>query len=567
MAPRWTKFLYAPINPNSQEIRLIILKPPREPGDVIRCSLIRESLARDIQFEALSYQWGEEYDDREINIDGWRVPVRKNLWDALCHLRSTRDRSLWIDALCINQFNVRERNHQVGQMSQIYGKSWRVLIWLGLKGEDSHLALDFITIVGEDSQAVYRDLATFTGFGRELQAVRRLCQRSYWHRLWIIQEVIMARKARIQCGLDYASWDDFDRFQYAFEQGRILTPQDDDFKDLKDSLPFKLDRHQVARPKLKDILVEYCTSQCSDPRDKIYGLVGLANDSNALKIDYSKSFFQIYKDIVLLQQYEDCALLVSFSLFLQRLLGGRVKRLIPKDAHMSQEFAGAIGYETGYIMQLGPFYADSLVPSSPGSSRSSFAKFLSEAGTDGQHQIDALRSPKLQQQVADTVIAIHSHASYALERGEEFEVYRSRLREFENVDGHHTKAEPWGQLTIAVEPMRQRIAKQTAKEYEKSEPRFFLDDAGHVGLVPSNARVSDIICRFRDCDVIAIVRWSRDRYVMVGRAVLAKRRFGEKKRLYKGSMESFQFSVPTEEELRRNTSFYLNAYTLQLMTE
>ena len=567
MAPRWSKYLYAPIDPNSQEIRLLVLKPPREPGDVIRCALIRESLARDVQFEALSYEWGEEYDDREIIIDGWRVPVRKNLWDALRHLRSTQDRALWIDALCINQSNVRERNHQVGQMSQIYGKSWRVLIWLGLKGEDSHLALDFITIVGEDSQTVYKDLATFTGFGRELQAVRCLCQRSYWNRLWIIQEVIVAEKARIQCGFEYASWDDFDRFQFAFEQGRILTPQGDDFNDLKDSLPFKLDRHQVERPKLKDILEEYCTSQCSDPRDKIYGLVGLANDSTSLRIDYSKSFFQIYKDVILLQQYEDCASLVSFSQFLQRLLEGRVKRFIPKDAHMSQEFAGVIGYETGNITQLGPFYADSILPLSPHISRPAFAKFLREAGTDGQHQVDALRSPKLQQRIASEVIAIHSHVSYALERGEEFEVYRSRLREFETVAGHRNKAEPWGQLTIAAGPMRQRITKQTAKEYEKAEPRFFLDDAGHVGLAPSNARVSDIICRFRDCDVVAIVRWTRDRYVMVGRAVLAKRRFGEKKRLYKGSMESFQFSVPTEEELRRNTSFYLNAYTLQLLTE
>lgn len=564
MAPQWSKFLYAPMNPNSQEIRLIVLKPPREPGDVIRCALIRESLARDIQFEALSYRWGEEYDDQEIFVDGLRVPVRKNLRDALCHLRCTQDRTFWIDALCIDQSNIEERNHQVGQMSQIYKKSWRVLIWLGLKGEDSHLALDFITLVGEDSKAVYRDLATFTGFGRELKAVRRLCQRSYWQRLWIIQEVIVARKARIQCGFDYTSWDDFDRFQYAFEQGRILTPEDDDFTDLRDSLPFKLDRHQVARPKLKDILEEYCTSQCSDPRDKIYGLVGLANDSKTLKIDYSKSFFHMYEDVILLQQYEDCASLVSFSQFLQRLLGGRVQRLIPKDAHMSQKFAGVIGYETGSIMHLGPFYADPLVPSSRGSA---FRKFLWEAGTDGQHQVDALKSPKLQQQVANEVIAIHSHVSYALERGEEFEVYRSRLREFENVDGRRNKAEPWGQLTIAAAPTRQRITKKTAKEYERSKPRFFLDDAGHVGLAPSNARVSDIICRFRNCDVIAIVRWMKDRYVMVGRAVLAKRRFGEKKRLYKGSTESFQFSVPAEEELRRNTSFYLNAYTLQLLTE
>jgi hypothetical protein len=63
--------------------------------------------------------------------------VRGNLWWALSHLRGVeKERTFWIDALCIDQKNEGERNHQVGQMSRIYTRAKRVVVWLGREDPD-----------------------------------------------------------------------------------------------------------------------------------------------------------------------------------------------------------------------------------------------------------------------------------------------------------------------------------------------------------------------------------------------------------------------------------------------
>jgi hypothetical protein len=68
----------------------------------------------------------------EIICDGQKVTVGSELYDALRRLRRPdRERLIWIDALCINQQDVRERNMQVGNMREIYSKADHVLIWLG----------------------------------------------------------------------------------------------------------------------------------------------------------------------------------------------------------------------------------------------------------------------------------------------------------------------------------------------------------------------------------------------------------------------------------------------------
>jgi hypothetical protein len=71
------------------------------------------------QFEALSYAWGAVGSEKDIIVNNVTIPVRRNLWDALFHLQKSEARHLWIDAVCIDQANTAERNHQVQQMSAI----------------------------------------------------------------------------------------------------------------------------------------------------------------------------------------------------------------------------------------------------------------------------------------------------------------------------------------------------------------------------------------------------------------------------------------------------------------
>ncbi|KAF2029746.1 heterokaryon incompatibility, partial [Setomelanomma holmii] len=85
-------------------------------------------------FNALSYAWGDAKGDKGILLDGMPFTVRRNLWTFLQQARNRLTQPptlLWIDAICINQTEVHERNLQVGLMGQIYSKASKVFVWLG----------------------------------------------------------------------------------------------------------------------------------------------------------------------------------------------------------------------------------------------------------------------------------------------------------------------------------------------------------------------------------------------------------------------------------------------------
>ncbi|KAH8659958.1 hypothetical protein BX600DRAFT_467000 [Xylariales sp. PMI_506] len=133
--------LYKNLDYSSTHIRLLRLLPSQvkfgqpwyECAD-IRCSLIVEKVDSAPAYDALSYAWGDDDPTVPITINGEKTLVRPNLAYALAALRGTSSRLLWIDALCINQDNVSERNHQVRLMGDIYRRASKVLVWLGRSG-------------------------------------------------------------------------------------------------------------------------------------------------------------------------------------------------------------------------------------------------------------------------------------------------------------------------------------------------------------------------------------------------------------------------------------------------
>lgn len=126
------KFFYKALNSWNHEIRLVHLQP-RVDRATIECEIMTASLDEMPAFEALSYEWGStESGRRQVLLNGNPIQVRENLWWALYHLRDlNQPRILWIDALSINQDDIRERNYQVGQMDKIYSQATRVVAWVG----------------------------------------------------------------------------------------------------------------------------------------------------------------------------------------------------------------------------------------------------------------------------------------------------------------------------------------------------------------------------------------------------------------------------------------------------
>ncbi|KAF2824913.1 heterokaryon incompatibility, partial [Ophiobolus disseminans] len=134
-------------------------------------------------FSCLSYTWGDPNDTRTIMINGLEVTVRSNLEAALRSFRQQeefqRGLMLWIDALCINQGDMEEKEKTIRDMQNIYLGAHTVTMWLGAGSSKSDEAM----------HTIHNFIAKYTKSMDDPIDVRRLMDRPYWRRLWIMQEI------------------------------------------------------------------------------------------------------------------------------------------------------------------------------------------------------------------------------------------------------------------------------------------------------------------------------------------------------------------------------------------
>jgi len=202
---------YEALDTSKHEVRLVYLQPGVYP-ETVECELIRANLDQHPrpEYEALSYEWGSSVFSFPIRLGDRWVFVKENLYSALQCLRCKEVvRVLWIDALCINQENVVERNHQVIWMGEIYKRAARVIIWLGLRDPldrrsyEVGILFDIMAMVTlrrlsvprksrlstlvreEDISFVAATISFPGGLTRALRAVYDLFNMTYWKRLWI----------------------------------------------------------------------------------------------------------------------------------------------------------------------------------------------------------------------------------------------------------------------------------------------------------------------------------------------------------------------------------------------
>jgi len=190
-------------------IRLVAVLPSDQSA-LISCKFHIQMLQESISYTALSYTWGDASNPMGIVLDGKPFKVRKNLWQFLQKMRQQGSLELfWIDAICIDQENVQERNHQVSLMKDIYSKvrpgflmisGWRVsdrvllqasqvAFWLGPASANSNLAIEMIKMGPSFHKKGLLPMWT----PDEGKALLELCSRSYWKRIRIIQEFLLPR--------------------------------------------------------------------------------------------------------------------------------------------------------------------------------------------------------------------------------------------------------------------------------------------------------------------------------------------------------------------------------------
>ncbi|KAK0706914.1 heterokaryon incompatibility protein-domain-containing protein [Lasiosphaeria miniovina] len=140
----------------------------------------------EVQYEALSWTW-RSADEQYLAL-------------ALKYLRRPgEERILWIDAICINQDNLGERNHQVQLMSRIYTRASQVCVWLGEDDSDSKVAISFIK---EEIRELknFDTISSTPQYSRKWRAWMSLMQREWFFRRWVVQKIALATAATVYCG-------------------------------------------------------------------------------------------------------------------------------------------------------------------------------------------------------------------------------------------------------------------------------------------------------------------------------------------------------------------------------
>ncbi|KAL2064392.1 hypothetical protein VTL71DRAFT_4886 [Oculimacula yallundae] len=328
-------FKYAPLSHNSRDFRLVILHPALEETDNIRCTLQDADLDNPGEFEALSYAWGDQTEKHTITLNNQIFEVSSNLGHALRNLRNNGSkrsdaRIFWIDAICIDQQNKVERNSQVRRMDVIYKTAKQVIVWLGRydEPEDSLITTeeDFgvarlppMTLdvcrklsrrleewaeIGSNVDGLTYDLDRFSGDDPSfLFYYSRLFNRTWFFRLWVFQEVRLARKVVPVCGRQVMDMEMAYQVSWSIYMCRFGTR---DFAKICKHLWIKqaaervrnMFKPRVDKSPLLQLLLETRLLNCTDPRDRLFAIRGMMDedDRREIAIDYTQSTSEIYSE-------------------------------------------------------------------------------------------------------------------------------------------------------------------------------------------------------------------------------------------------------------------------------
>lgn len=265
---------YRRVGPN--ECRLLFCIPGGHDRD-LRFKFVHTTPSSTYSYTALSYTWGQNTESKVIWIDGRRITIRPNLWASL-HILQRSWQYIWADAVCINQADLHERNQQVRIMEQIYQNAQVVSVWLGEVSLPAFVVeMHSITLTENDDLEM--DPYDWS------ESMDDLANRPYWSRTWVIQEFLLARAIHLYCSNTRV---DVDSFTDMLGRAAGIDTLNIELKDLETmqhlvkkwrALPLIAARHVDRYPELYqplyDLLVSHRTATSTDPKDKVFALLGL----------------------------------------------------------------------------------------------------------------------------------------------------------------------------------------------------------------------------------------------------------------------------------------------------
>lgn len=295
------------------------------------------------QYDALSYTWGDGTRTKNITCNGKRLAVTATLLEALQRFREPHEPvTLWIDQICICQERIKERNQQVQLMGKIFKGARKVIVWLGEDHDDSkaglQLAKQLLSIARYQpvSGLSPADLETHglprRGHKRWI-ALSAILRRPWFWRTWVVQEVVLNPSVELVLGASMLTWDELESVVALLEgpmpriwqldqaisaselpfsrinrirlrhQRLINTPVSPTQDDARFDTQIYAEPESTADldddddPQLLDLLLMSRGLGATDPRDKIYALLGLGKHD--IHPDYSMSPESVFTDFAL----------------------------------------------------------------------------------------------------------------------------------------------------------------------------------------------------------------------------------------------------------------------------
>ncbi len=323
-------FKFPPLDPAQRFVRLLRIQPDGLEG-VLNCTLRTANLSDKPVFTALSYTWDldQSVETRLITINHRPFHIFANLYRFLCQSKTRScDHDLWADAISINQADIQEKNRQVALMGQIFAAAENVFAWLGPEADDSSDLIDHLNVLAslfgpkswERSEAEpehqntpipyyspsnnaweYR-LSRMPNKSKSpvpLEFWRRylvLLKRPYFGRIWIVQELLLARnEVTFFCGDRVCFWTTLCIPAESVKEAR----REDDLRDLESTgfQKFRAVKDEKRGQNLQELVEAFGDLGCTDVWDRVFALLGLLRGPNRrvdIQPDYSITPLELF---------------------------------------------------------------------------------------------------------------------------------------------------------------------------------------------------------------------------------------------------------------------------------
>lgn len=339
---------------NPDHIRLVLLHP-RFGFRPISCSLIEGPHMRLLFYEAISYTWGTSDRTEEIMVDGCKMMVTQSVFEILATYSSHfLPQLLWIDAICIDQDNNKEKSQQVPMMNKIYSNALFTTVFLGqsplqdeharasgdisryqfggIRPRDGQVRAHFETTrltfdlfnefrilepkirrSGKEIYEIYEAFSLNDSRSYQWSALATLLQHPWFARVWVVQEVVLSSNVQVHYGDETIDWavianalkmiHNLRHFRLWLDWSHGVQIRHTEhsslyniirMEDLRGRLWPKEDYFDRRGIDFTQILAQSFYFKATNPRDQVYGMMSLCHDADLLEVDYEAPIEKVY---------------------------------------------------------------------------------------------------------------------------------------------------------------------------------------------------------------------------------------------------------------------------------